>query len=203
MKVCSRCNRELDESNFHKDKTHKDGLRTQCKDCRRELDKKFRDDNPDKCKAWNKSYYENNKDKRKIYLEENADKIKLQKREYDKSYYIEHKDDICTKVAAYRKTDAGKLVKARDAHKRRGYGFNPLNTRFDNSEFHHLHLNNDSDIGIFIPKELHNSIYHNSITGQGMDEINVVALLYLISEHYTEAKLFNQELQEELQNSKL
>jgi hypothetical protein len=181
---------------------NKDGLRTQCKDCRRELDKKFRDDNPDKCKAWNKSYYENNKDKRKLYLEENADKIKLQMHEYYKSYYAEHKDDIRARVAAYRKTDAGKLVKSRDAHKRRGYGFDPLNTRFDNSEFHHLHLNNDLNIGIFIPKELHNLIFHNSITGQGMDEINVVALLYLASEHYTEAKKCYLESQVESQNSK-
>lgn len=41
MKICNKCNRELDESCFSKKKTSKDGLSTICKDCKREYDKEY------------------------------------------------------------------------------------------------------------------------------------------------------------------
>lgn len=37
MKKCSRCGRELDESEFYKHKATKDGLQLYCKECCREL----------------------------------------------------------------------------------------------------------------------------------------------------------------------
>ena len=36
-KVCARCNRELDVTNFNKNRRNKDGLQTYCKDCQREM----------------------------------------------------------------------------------------------------------------------------------------------------------------------
>lgn len=39
MKRCSRCNRELDESQFYKNKNSADGLQIWCKDCMRETSK--------------------------------------------------------------------------------------------------------------------------------------------------------------------
>jgi hypothetical protein len=41
MKICSKCKRELDESNFYKNKNKKDGLCAECKDCTKEYGKKY------------------------------------------------------------------------------------------------------------------------------------------------------------------
>lgn len=39
MKRCKRCGRELDESEFYKNKLKKDGLQPYCKECQRELNR--------------------------------------------------------------------------------------------------------------------------------------------------------------------
>jgi hypothetical protein len=56
-------------------------------------------------------------------------------------------------------------------NKRRGYGCEPLNEWFEGS---HFHIDGNHAIGIYIPEEL-----HNSFTGQGMEEMNRLAILYL------------------------
>ena len=43
-KVCPKCGRELPLSEFYKDKSNKDGLRTYCKECHKEYAKSY-----DKC----------------------------------------------------------------------------------------------------------------------------------------------------------
>lgn len=51
-----------------------------------------------------------------------------------------------------------------------------MNKAFYGSAFHHLHLEIggeiDKGIGVYIPFDLHVSIFHNNYTGQGMREIN-------------------------------
>ena len=59
--------------------------------------------------------------------------------------------------------------------RRRGFGFIPLNEKFPRSAAHHL----DKELVLYIPKELHNSVYHNMHTGQGMEEINNLACEYV------------------------
>jgi hypothetical protein len=46
VKICPRCKTEQPRSNFHKCK--KDGVKSYCKKCSYELNKKYREDNPDK-----------------------------------------------------------------------------------------------------------------------------------------------------------
>jgi hypothetical protein len=58
-------------------------------------------------------------------------------------------------------------------------GYRPINSSFDNSEFHHLHLNGDSSLGLYIPTKLHRKIRHSDKTGKGMKTINNAALLWL------------------------
>jgi hypothetical protein len=55
---------------------------------------------------------------------------------------------------------------------------NCLNERFKGSEGHHINY----DTVIFIPKELHNHLYHNMRTNQGIYEINKLAFQYLIGD---------------------
>ena len=63
----------------------------------------------------------------------------------------------------------------RRASKRRQLGFNPWNKPFKGCESHHL---TKEDV-IYLPKELHRSIYHNIWTGQNMDIINTLAIQFL------------------------
>jgi predicted nucleic acid-binding Zn ribbon protein len=65
--------------------------------------------------------------------------------------------------------------RAPDIIRRRGYGFIPLNNYFYGSEGHHI----NHDFVIYIPEELHRSVWHRQTTWQGMDEINKLAFKYL------------------------
>lgn len=53
-----------------------------------------------------------------------------------------------------------------------------LNKRFFKSEGHHIL----SNVVIFIPKDLHRSIYHNMRNGKGMNEINKLTIDYLVGD---------------------
>lgn len=102
---------------------------------------------------------------------------------YNNEYYTSHKDVICAQMRAYRRTPEGKASLKRSSGKRRDFGYEPLNDSFDSCEYHHLHLNNNHAAGVHIPVELHKSLHHNSFTGANMHAMNVIALLYLASEH--------------------
>ena len=56
MKTCIKCNIEKDDSDFRKG-------RNECKPCRKEYKKLWRENNPDKVKEGSKRYYENNQEK--------------------------------------------------------------------------------------------------------------------------------------------
>lgn len=75
-----------------------------------------------------------------------------------------------------------KLVKAREHHKRRSFGFIPINNCDDsNWVAHHLDLN----YVLFIPPELHRSVRHSLVNDVNMDVINKKAIdwytTYLLS----------------------
>ena len=71
--------------------------------------------------------------------------------------------------------ESDSLAARRMKAKRRVLGFNPLNSPFDGCEGHHI---NQSDV-IYIPKEMHKSVWHNVWTGRNMDTINALAGAYL------------------------
>ena len=68
-----------------------------------------------------------------------------------------------------------KLYLSRGNHKGRSFGFIPLNEPFEGSEAHHL----DKRFTIYIPKEVHRSIYHCLGTYEGMNEINKYAIDFI------------------------
>ena len=70
-------------------------------------------------------------------------------------------------------------ARARSQEKRRSFGFIPLNDKFPGSDAHHL----DTHFVLYILSELHNSVYHNVMTGQGMKEINDLAIRCVYGEH--------------------
>lgn len=149
MKICKKCNRELDEVYFGNQPGGKNGLTSQCKDCKKE---------------YNRTYHEKNKDS-----------IHVRHQQYRK----DNKGSINNAHAEWFKTELGKECKRRNRQRRRGFGYEPINNKFEDSVFHHLHIDEDHNIGIYLPNDLHQSMYHNSFTGEGMLAINIIALLYL------------------------
>jgi hypothetical protein len=112
MKVCSKCKKEKEDSEFHKHTISKDGLRNVCKECRKIESKEYTINNQNKIKK----YREDNKDKinerRKEYRIENKDilSIKFKKYYYENIEYFriksalyaeENKDLICKKSVDY------------------------------------------------------------------------------------------------------
>lgn len=63
----------------------------------------------------------------------------------------------------------------RAEEKRRGFGYIPLNDRFIGSEGHHL----DKEFVVYIPEEMHRSIWHSVVKDINMEEINALALDYV------------------------
>lgn len=102
-KVCTKCGKELPatKEHFHKSKTGKFGLSSQCKACRNKESKKYREENKEYCEQWraeNKDYFKDYqaKNKRKIqkqkreYYKQNKEKL----REYYKDWYSENKGTL-------------------------------------------------------------------------------------------------------------
>lgn len=107
MKVCCHCKVEKDEKEFGKLKTTKDGLRKDCKQCRRQ-------------------YYVNNKDtilvNRKRYYDENVDEVKKRNNKHyhnnksaivvkRKKYREDNKKYLAEKSAVYREENKEEIVK--------------------------------------------------------------------------------------------
>lgn len=98
MKSCSKCHISKELELFNKDKSSKDGHRSDCKECSRlyriensDKLKKYREDNKDKSsKRWKDKYYSNKdvySDINKKYYQLNKEKIK----EKSKEYYLNNK----------------------------------------------------------------------------------------------------------------
>jgi hypothetical protein len=90
-KICSKCNEEKLLANFYKNINYKDGYITQCKSCKYNTTKKWRDKNPDKHKkqydSYNKIYKSNNKEYSeeydKKYRRNNKNSLYKYRKEYD------------------------------------------------------------------------------------------------------------------------
>lgn len=95
--------------------------------------------------------------------------------EYNRQYYSEHKEELLEYKKQYWQTDKGRETRKRHKAKHRQLGFIPLNESFKNSEAHHISEN----FVIYMPKELHRSIWHCLWTGKNMDAINKLAIEFI------------------------
>lgn len=62
----------------------------------------------------------------------------------------------------------------KDKARKRTLGFNPLNSPFVGCAGHHI---NDHDV-IYIPKEMHASIWHSVRTGKNLERMNALAFAW-------------------------
>jgi|LGOV01.1.fsa_nt_gb predicted transcriptional regulator len=110
----------------------------------------------EKCKISQKAYRQSTKGRAHKKAYESSDVRKKAKR-------------------AYFQSEAGKVCYKRRYAKRKHLGFTPINKWAEDCEGHHV----DKEHVIYIPKSIHQNHYHNIWTGQGMDEMNAIALGFL------------------------
>lgn len=106
-KICTKCKIEKELTEFHKDKTKKDGHETRCKACKKILDAERYERDKDKIEARVKTWRQEHPDQyaltQRTYRTEHSEYFK----EYGQKYYINHQEEIL----AYRdlhKEDANK-----------------------------------------------------------------------------------------------
>ena len=136
IKVCSKCGKILVaySGNFVKQKGGKYGLTGDCKICRNEQNKQYREDNKEKIDEYAKQYREENKEKiaeyTKQYREDNKEKITERKKQYYednkdyyRDYYKQYREDNKEKIAEQRKqynaSEQGQVAQFNARNKRR------------------------------------------------------------------------------------
>lgn len=111
IKICSKCGKLLiaNTMNFRKKKDGKYGLRAECKLCKKQLDKEYREKNIDKIREYDKQRYPQRREERleysKKYQKKNKDKIKEQRHQY----YEENKDIIKERNKKYKQENPEKF----------------------------------------------------------------------------------------------
>ena len=94
-KVCGRCHQRKKITEFHKDKTAKDGYCYQCKNCVKKCTKKYYQQYKSKIKKKVKKYREENREHlsiiNKTWRIKNKDKIKIQKKKWWQKYKKKYK----------------------------------------------------------------------------------------------------------------
>jgi hypothetical protein len=138
--------------------------------------KQYRKTHKEEIQIYMKQYHSEHRDdalkKAKVYRRTHSEKRK----EWDRKYRLIHSEQEKERHKKYRQSPEGKITVLRGVHKRyRNLGFVPLNEYFKNSVAHHIDLKHV----IYIPRELHESISHNIITGKNMHIINALAVDYI------------------------
>lgn len=136
-----------------------------------EHQKLYRRINKKKKSEYNKEYRLKNKKKiterDKQYKEVNKEKIGKR----NKKYCQENKEKIAKRSNLWRRTPQGKLRVKVYHGRHRQLGFIPLNKPFPGCHGHHV----DKERVIYIPEEMHKSIWHSLTKNINMDKINKLA----------------------------
>lgn len=91
MKKCSRCKQVLSIDCFGKDKNTRTGISYVCKNCNRVKSRRYAMLNPDKRREW----YENNKDRKKLYNKQKKLKYVSEWIQYLDQYFGNPMCEVC------------------------------------------------------------------------------------------------------------
>jgi hypothetical protein len=105
MKKCTKCEESKEFSKFSKTKKGKDGLRSWCKDCRKEATAKYRKENSEKCRESLAKYRIEHTEYFIKYRKENSERIKR----YNAKYRTENSESIRKYDAKYKKNNPSKI----------------------------------------------------------------------------------------------
>lgn len=92
MKICSKCNIEKDESEFHKDRYRLDGFRCYCKECVKHQTDLYYQENKEQVLEYSKQYRQEHKEERGEYDHQYRQKNKDRLREKRQRRYEGHKE---------------------------------------------------------------------------------------------------------------
>lgn len=141
---------------------------------RAEIDKRYRETHKEEVKERAKRWEKLHPDKRKKYTkrwqELHPDKVK----KIMQDWRINNPDKYKLSYQRWKK-EHPEEVKRNNLLRQKGLDFIELNQKQEGYEAHHI----DKKYVIWIPKEIHRSIYHSQTTGKGMDEINALAFNYI------------------------
>ena len=90
-KACSKCGIEKPLTEYNKKKKAKDGLRAFCRECKRAIDKQYRQENAEKEKARQKKWREENPEYGKKWREDNPEYDKKSKA-YQKKWFENNRE---------------------------------------------------------------------------------------------------------------
>lgn len=131
LKKCSKCGETKTLNNFVKDKTRKDGLFPQCRDCKRKGKQKYYQENKEFVDKRNKEWIGQNKEKskaiKKRYRDRNKEKLNqmaLEKRKENPEHYKEierrsyqrNRETILAKQKQYRQEHPEAIRKTQKKH---------------------------------------------------------------------------------------
>ena len=145
MKRCSECKEWKSKSEFHKDKSRKDGLCNRCKQCKTEYNQEYYQKNRKQLIKQMSKYNEIHKDEKIEYDKQYNQKNKKRRNKQYKQWYKKHKKQKTEYTKAHKEE-----IRKNNSH-RRGFGYNPLNEWKEGFVTHHI---NDIDV-IFIPQKIH------------------------------------------------
>ena len=140
-----------------------------------EYDKQRCIDHKEDRAEYNKQWYKDHREEKNRRSKQYDLVHREEKAEYNKQRYLNNCEELKKFTKQYRQSPEGKITQQRHSFKRRDLGFIPLNKYFEGSEAHHISEN----FIIYIPYEIHHSIYHNIWTWQGMDAMNKLAVEWL------------------------
>jgi hypothetical protein len=104
MKICTQCGKDKNETEYHKAKQNKDGLKGQCKECVLLREREYKKSNRNVLNEKQKKYYSEHVD---------------DKKEYDRDYRKNNIDKIVGYRKEYRKNNKELLnIKALEYHKK-------------------------------------------------------------------------------------
>lgn len=135
MKICTNCNEHKNLTEFYTKKNSSDGFRGQCKTCMKQKDKfwyinnkekkeisvkKWRRNNRDKIKKYNKNFYMNHPDASARYRRKWRSKNLKRDQETQRNWSRRNKNKICQYAANFRKRCPHKVIaiKAKQRAKR-------------------------------------------------------------------------------------
>lgn len=188
-KECTKCGRLKLLSEFYdiKDKNGKIYKRRVCIACYKKGKHERYLRNCEVVKAKQHVYYYEHLPERNEYQRKYRESHLEERRAYSRRWDAENRERKNKRQSEYLKTEAGKLSNARHEFKRRELKFDPINRKFPDAEFHHLHTNGNKGLGVFIPKDLHSTVWHERAGGEGLKQMNMLAMSWVISQAVAEA----------------
>ena len=103
MKKCCKCKVVKSLGEFHKAKNKKYGRQRYCRECRKEYDKQYLQDNIEKRREQWRQHRRDNKEKLKEDSKQYYQANKAKRNEYSKQYQQEHKEEVFEYQKEYRR----------------------------------------------------------------------------------------------------